>query len=145
MSRTFPLKHADAKALRRAALRYPDTVEDFPWDHHAFKVSGKKAFLFLTGLDDGGFDCTMKLPYRHQEAVTMKGAAPTGYGLGRSGWVTFVFGPKTKAPMAKLTDYLDESWRATAPKKMSAGFQPPKALKSGASKTLRLRRGGGGA
>ncbi|MGD9979677.1 MAG: MmcQ/YjbR family DNA-binding protein [Hyphomonadaceae bacterium] len=129
MSATPPLKHADARALRKAALKFPETVEDFPWDHHAFKTPNKKAFLFLTGSEGGGFNCSMKLPYRQQEALEIKGAEPTGYGMGKSGWVTFTFGPKAKPPMAKLTDYLDESWRAVAPKKLSAGYAPPAAPK----------------
>jgi len=120
------LKHADAKKLRAAALKYPDTVEDFPWDHHAFKAPNKKTFLFLTGGADGGFNCSMKLPYRHEEALKLRGAAPTGYGMAASGWVSFTFGPKAKPPMTKLADYLDESWRAVAPKKLSAAF-PPRA------------------
>ena len=125
MGKAAPLKHADAKALRKAALAYPETAEDFPWDHHAFKAPNKKAFLFLTAREDGGFNCTMKLPYRNQEALAIKGASPAGYGLGRSGWVSFMFGPKTKPPVIKLADYLDESWRAVAPKKLSAAFAPP--------------------
>lgn len=86
------LANPHAKALRKAALVYPDTVEDFPWDHHAYKTPNKKGFLFLTGLADGGFDCSMKLPFRNHEALKLKGAEPTGYGLGKSGWVTFTFG-----------------------------------------------------
>lgn len=120
------LKHPDAKALRKAALAFPDTVEDFPWGHSAFKVAGKKAFLFLDESEGGGWSCSMKLPFRSEEALKIKGAEPTGYGLGKSGWVTFSFSAKAKAPAAKLTDYLDESWRAVAPKKLSAAFAPPK-------------------
>ncbi|MGE0596441.1 MAG: MmcQ/YjbR family DNA-binding protein [Hyphomonadaceae bacterium] len=119
------LKHADAKALRKAALAYPDTVEDFPWDHHAFKAPNKKTFLFLTGSEDGGFNCSMKLPFRQEEALKLKGSEPTGYGMGRSGWVTFSFAARAKPPLAKLIDYLDESWRAVAPKKLSAAHAPP--------------------
>lgn len=129
MSAPAPLKHADAKKLRAAALKYPDTVEDFPWDHHAYKTPNKKGFLFLTGLADGGFDCSMKLPFRNHEALKLKGAAPTGYGLGKSGWVTLTFAAKAKPPMTKLIDYLDESWRAVAPKKLSTSFAPPAAAK----------------
>jgi hypothetical protein len=32
--------------------------------------------------------------------------------------------------MTKIVDYLDESWRAVAPKKLSAGFAPPKPAKT---------------
>jgi predicted DNA-binding protein (MmcQ/YjbR family) len=134
------LKPADAKALRKAALKYPETVEDFPWDHHAYKAAGKKVFLFLTGLEGGGFNCTMKLPYRQEEALKLKGAALTGYGMGASGWVTFTFGPRAKAPMAKLVDYLDESWRAVAPKKLSAAFSPPAAKRRNALPTAKAKK-----
>lgn len=129
MSASAPLKHADAKALRKAALGYPDTVEDFPWGHSAFKTPNKKAFLFMSATEDGGFSLSLKLPYRNTEALRMRGATPTGYGMAKSGWVTFQYGPNAKAPMARLADFLDESWRAVAPKKLSAGFQPPAAPK----------------
>lgn len=126
----FGLKHPGAKALRAAAMAYPETVEDFPWGHPAYKVAGKKAFLFLGAYEEGALSVSMKLPYRAEEALRMKGAKPTDYGLGRSGWVTFTYGPKAKAPLAKLIDYLDESWRAVAPKKLSAVHAPPKAQRA---------------
>lgn len=126
---TAKLKHPSAKELRKAALVYPDTVEDFPWGHSAFKIAGKKVFLFLGEDEDGGWSCSMKLPFRNEEALQIKGAAPSEYGLGKSGWVSFRFTAKAKPPMAKLIDYLDESWRAVAPKKLSAGFAPPSVPK----------------
>lgn len=129
MSATPKLTNANAKALRKAALGYPDTIEDFPWDHHAYKAPNKKVFLFLTGADGGGFNCSLKLPYRNEEALKLKGAEPTGYGMAKSGWVTFTFSAKAKPPMAKLIDYLDESWRAVAPKKLSSAFELPAAPK----------------
>ena len=49
--------------------------------------------------------------------------------MAKSGWVTFKYGPKAKPPLAKLVDYLDESWRAVAPKKLSSSFEPPMAPK----------------
>lgn len=129
MTASAKLKHPDAKALRKAALAYPDTVEDFPWGHSAFKVAGKKAFMFMGATDDGGFSFSLKLPYRNQNALTMKGASPTEYGLGKSGWVTFEYGPKSKPPLAKLIDFLDESWRAVAPKKLQGAVAPPAPAK----------------
>ena len=36
----LPLTHPDAIALRKIALGYPKTVEDFPWGYPAFKVDG---------------------------------------------------------------------------------------------------------
>ncbi len=125
MSAKFNLVHPSANALRAAAMEYPQTVEDFPWGHPAYKVAGKKAFLFLGAYEDGALSVSMKLPYRNEEALRLKYAKPTEYGLGRTGWVTFRFGPNAKAPLTKLIDYLDESWRAVAPKKLSAAHAPP--------------------
>lgn len=119
-----PLVHQAAKDLRKAALSYPRAVEDFPWGERAFKV-GKKVFLFLSGDEAGGFSLSLKLPFRADDALRTKGAAPTGYGLGKSGWVTFRFGPKARVSLPKLLDYLDESWRAVAPKQLSSTHPPP--------------------
>jgi predicted DNA-binding protein (MmcQ/YjbR family) len=127
MTVNAPLRSANAKTLRTAALQYPATTEEFPWNHHAYKAAGKKVFLYLTGLADGGFNCSMKLPFRNEDALRLRGAEPTGYGMGASGWVTFTYAAKAKPPMAKLLDYLDESWRAVAPKKLSAAHRPPSA------------------
>ena len=54
MSGTAKLKHPLAKELRKAALAFPETVEDFPWGHSAFKVAAKKAFLFMGDDEEGG-------------------------------------------------------------------------------------------
>ncbi len=130
MSAAFKFKHPVAKALRAAAMAFPGTTEDFPWRHPAYKVAGKKAFLFLGSYEADFLSASMKLPYRSEEALKLRYAKPTDYGLGRSGWVTFTFAPKAKAPVAKLVDYLDESWRAVAPKKLSATHAPPKQVEA---------------
>jgi predicted DNA-binding protein (MmcQ/YjbR family) len=119
------LSHPAFKPLRAAAMAYPQTTEDFPWGHPAYKVAGKKAFLFMGAYEKGALSVSMKLPYRNHQALTLKGAKPTDYGLGRSGWVTFTYSAKAKPPMTKLLDYLDESWRAVAPKRLSATHPPP--------------------
>jgi predicted DNA-binding protein (MmcQ/YjbR family) len=43
-------------------------------------------------------------------------AEPTPYGLGKSGWVTATFEPSAKPPVAFLKAWIDESYRAVAPK-----------------------------
>jgi predicted DNA-binding protein (MmcQ/YjbR family) len=123
--RVPPIEHGDGEKLRQAALAYPQTVEDFPWGERAFKIAGKKVFLFMGAGDGGGFSCSMKLPYRRQEALKLKNARPTPYGLGKSGWVSFSFTAKAKVPMPRMLDWLDESWRAIAAAKLSAAHAPP--------------------
>ncbi len=44
----------------------------------------------------------------------------TTYGLGKSGWVTCTFEAKEPVPLPMMLDWLDESFRAVAPKKLSA-------------------------
>ena len=46
--------------------------------------------------------------------------APTGYGLGKSGWVSVQFAPREKPPMDLMRAWIDESYRAVAPKKLVA-------------------------
>jgi len=43
---------------------------------------------------------------------------PTGYGLGRSGWVTARFGARAKVPLDVLRPWIDESFRAVAPRRL---------------------------
>ena len=82
-------------ALRKRALTYPDTHEDFPWGHSALKVKGK-AFLFMAcGANfDNTLSVSVKLPVSGHAALTLPFAAPTAYGLGKSGWVTATFTAK---------------------------------------------------
>src|SRR4051812_27144169 len=113
MPKRTPLQPAEA-ALRKTALTYPQATEDFPWGHRAFKVKGKM-FLILS-FDKDIFNVTMKLPITGRQALQLPFAEPTGYGLGKSGWVTARFEPKNKVPLELLADWIDESYRAIASK-----------------------------
>jgi len=55
----------------------------------------------------------------HLHALSVPGAAPTGYGLGRSGWVTVPF-RGAAPPVDVLKDWVEESYRLVAPKKLVA-------------------------
>jgi predicted DNA-binding protein (MmcQ/YjbR family) len=106
------------KALRKAALAYPGAKEAFPWGDRVVKVNGK-VFVFM-GWHEGRFGMSVKLPHGAAGALTMPFAKPTGYGLGKSGWVSVSFGPKDAAPMPLLLEWLDESYRAIAPRRLAA-------------------------
>jgi predicted DNA-binding protein (MmcQ/YjbR family) len=111
------LKSAEKK-LRAFALDYPDTTEDFPWGHSAFKVN-KKVFLFLA-TEKGELSMSMKLPKSGKAALKNSFASPTEYGMGKHGWVTSRFAAGDTVPLDLLTDWVDESFRAIAPKKIVA-------------------------
>ncbi|MCI0702859.1 MAG: MmcQ/YjbR family DNA-binding protein [Planctomycetia bacterium] len=103
-------------ALRDRAMTYPGATEEFPWDHRAIKVKGK-IFLILD-LTDGVLSVTMKLPDSNAYALMQRFAERTGYGLGKSGWVTCRFRPGEEPAIDLLEEWLEESYRAVAPKKL---------------------------
>lgn len=122
-------------ALREAGMGYPEVTEDFPWGHRTLKVKGK-AFIFM-GLGEEGFSLSVKLPQSNGAALMLPFTEPTGYGLGKSGWVSARFGAKDTPPMDMLRLWLAESYRAVAPKKLvaqlDAGAGAPKAEKAEAA------------
>lgn len=103
-----------AEAIRQVALGYPETHEDHPWGESAFKVK-KKSFIFMS-VGASGLGFTVKLPESGDFALSLPFVQPTGYGLGRSGWVSAKFGPEVDPPLEMLCEWLDESYRAVAPK-----------------------------
>ena len=112
------MNRPDAARLRAAALALPETVEEFPWGHTAVKVRGK-AFVFLSG-EGEALSVSCKLPASHGAALLLPFAAPTGYGLGKSGWVTATFPKGQLAPVELLVEWIGESYQAIAPKKLGA-------------------------
>lgn len=126
----------DGARLRKVALAYPEAYEDMPWGHHAIKVKGK-TFLFL-GADATTFSLSAKLPSSADVALKLPFASPTEYGLGRSGWVTARFPRTARVPMDILELWIDESYRAIAPKRlvtqMGADGTPARTLRAGAKR-----------
>jgi predicted DNA-binding protein (MmcQ/YjbR family) len=117
--------------LKAVALNYPGAHEDHPWGHTAIKVKGK-VFVIFGGTDEE-LGITCKLPSSGRMALALPFASPTGYGLGKSGWVTAQFGPADAVPVDRLCEWVDESYRAVAPKKLVAeldGVVPSKPAKT---------------
>jgi predicted DNA-binding protein (MmcQ/YjbR family) len=99
------------------ALALPAAYEDHPWGESVAKVN-KKVFVFL-GIDEESpnLGMTVKLRDSHELALMAPGAEPSGYGLGRSGWVSIPF-RDTTPPIGVLTDWVEESYRIVAPKRL---------------------------
>ena len=132
MARRNPLATAEA-ALRDFALTFPETTEEFPWDHRAIKVRGK-IFVILAN-EPGRCAVTVKLPVSRTSALALPFAEPTGYGLGKHGWVSANFADAAAIPLDLLREWIDESYRAVAPKTVLAKFErvetdPPRAKQS---------------
>jgi len=106
--------------VREFALGLPGAYEDFPWGESVAKVN-KKVFVFL-GVEDSekyppGFG--VKLRESHAQALALDGAEPSGYGLGRAGWVSISL-TGALPPVEVLLDWVEESYRIVAPKRLVA-------------------------
>jgi predicted DNA-binding protein (MmcQ/YjbR family) len=109
-----------AQELRAHAFALPEAWEDHPWGDSVAKV-GKKVFVFLGLPDEPNARFTVKLRESLEEALLMPWVTPAGYGLDRGGWVS-VDAPDD-APLEMLTGWVDESYRAVAPKRLVAALE----------------------
>jgi predicted DNA-binding protein (MmcQ/YjbR family) len=101
------------------ALSFPDATPDQPWGEDVVKVRGK-IFVFVGTA--GSRRMTVKLDESHAHALAIEGAAPTGYGLGKAGWVTVPL----RAPGVSidvLRDWVEESYRIVAPQRLVAELE----------------------
>ena len=114
-----------SKAVRRFALGLPGASEHFPWGERVAKVGGKVfVFLGMDPLPDGEMGFSVKLPESGRDALELPFTKPTGYGLGKAGWVSASFSAKDAPPLAILEEWVLESYRAVAPKKMLGALRP---------------------
>jgi predicted DNA-binding protein (MmcQ/YjbR family) len=102
--------------VRAFSLSLPGTFPDRPWGEDVVKVRGK-IFVFLGG--DASKRMTVKLDESHAHALSIEGAERTGYGLGASGWVTVPL-RGDGITIALLRDWVEESYRIVAPKRLVA-------------------------
>ena len=107
--------HARLKAY---ALTLPEAWEDHPWEDDSVAKVGKKIFAFF-GVPDAT-RMSVKLPSSSELALMLKCCTPTSYGLGRAGWVTVDLTDASCPPYEILQEWLVESFRAVAPKKVAA-------------------------
>ena len=105
--------------LREQGLGFPETSEDFPWGHSALKVRNK-TFAWLSEDEAGLSYFTVKLPVSRDFAELFDFAAPAGYGLGKSGWISCRFAAGEDPDLDLMKRWLAESYRAVAPKKLGA-------------------------
>ena len=76
----------------------------------------KKVFVFGPNEQDEGDGTviSVKLVDTGPAVLELPFAEPTGYGLGRSGWVSATFPGGEPLPVDLLEDWIDESYRAVA-------------------------------
>jgi len=117
-------------AVRAFALSLPGATEDFPWGEPVAKAGGK-VFAFLgSGAGPGPRRLTVKLDESHGHALATEGAGRTGYGLGDHGWVTVPF-EADGVDLDLLRDWVEESYRIVAPKRLVAELDARRSSRPG--------------
>lgn len=114
------------RALRAFGLGYPEAHTKSPWPGHLDLAVRDKTFAYLS-VDGEPLSISCKLPQSAPVALMLPFTKPTGYGLGRSGWVTADFTPAAAPPVEMLKAWIDESYRAQAPKRLVAALAAPEA------------------
>jgi predicted DNA-binding protein (MmcQ/YjbR family) len=99
------------------ALSLPETTEEKPWEDDVVVKVRAKIFVFAGAHDSKRM--SVKLAESHAHALAIDGAQPTGYGLGKAGWVTVPY-RASGLTINVLRDWVEESYRIVAPKRVVA-------------------------
>lgn len=130
------------KQLREFGLAYPGAHTKSPWPGHLDLAVNDKTFAYLS-IEGEPMKISCKLPKTQGAALMLPFTEPTGYGLGKSGWVSAQFKDEDVPPLSMLKQWVDESYRAQAPKKLVAqlatGGEAP-AKKSPAKKVAAKKK-----
>ena len=105
------------RALRERGLRYPGAHLKSPWPGHLDLAVNDKTFAYLS-IEGEPLKISCKLPSSSEVALLLPFCTPTPYGLGKSGWVSARFEDAAQIPVEMLEAWIDESYRAQAPKKL---------------------------
>ncbi|HEY0113672.1 MAG TPA: MmcQ/YjbR family DNA-binding protein [Allosphingosinicella sp.] len=105
------------RELRAFGLRFPGAHSKAPWPGHDDLAVKDKTFAYLPA-EGEPFSLSVKLPYTSEVALELSFAAPTGYGLGKSGWVTFTPAPGEMPSVEQMREWIEESYRAQAPRRL---------------------------
>jgi predicted DNA-binding protein (MmcQ/YjbR family) len=132
---------AALKELRAFGLAYPGAHTKSPWPGHLDLAVNDKTFAYLS-LEGEPFGISCKLPRSSSIALMLPFAKPTGYGLGKSGWVSASPPEDEPVPVDLFRDWIDESYRAQAPKKLAAQLDgaPVAAAKRSPARKARVGR-----
>jgi predicted DNA-binding protein (MmcQ/YjbR family) len=104
------------KQLRDYGLALPGAHLKSPWPGHKDLAVNDKTFAYLS-VEGEPLGISCKLPSSSAMALMLPFTKPTEYGLGKSGWVSASF-EKHEPSLEMLKAWIDESYRAQAPKKL---------------------------
>jgi predicted DNA-binding protein (MmcQ/YjbR family) len=119
MPRTHDTVH---QALKAFGLELPGAHSKSPWPEHDDLAVKDKTFAFMS-VAGAPLSISCKLTVSRDAVLKEPFAKPTGYGLGKSGWVTMNFDAKDRPPLELLKKLVLESYRVVAPKKLVAQLE----------------------
>jgi predicted DNA-binding protein (MmcQ/YjbR family) len=105
------------RELRAFGLSLPGAHGKSPWPTHDDLAVNNKTFAYLP-TEGEPFKLSCKLPYTGEVALDLPYAKPAAYGLGKSGWVSFTPAEAELPPLEQLKEWVEESYRAQAPRKL---------------------------
>ena len=130
--------------LKAWGLSLPGAHSKAPWPGHDDLAVNDKTFAYLsTPGEPFGLGC--KLPKSAAMALMLPFAEPMAYGLGKSGWVSAKFPDDEPLNVEMLRAWIEESYRAQAPKKLvkqldEGGGAPAPAAKPARAATARRKK-----
>lgn len=122
MARKEQSPSAAMNELRAFGLGFPGAHTKSPWPGHLDLAVKGKTFAFMS-TDGEAFSLTCKLPESADAALMFPFASAAAYGLGKSGWINAKFDEGVTPPanvMPVFKQWIEESYRATAPKRLQA-------------------------
>jgi predicted DNA-binding protein (MmcQ/YjbR family) len=125
------------KELRAFGLAYPGTHTKSPWPGHLDLAVNDKTFAYLS-LEGEPLGISCKLPQSSSVALMLPFCKPAAYGLGKSGWVSASF-DKDEPNVDMLKAWIDESYRAQAPKKLVKQLTMPAPAKKPPAKKAKKK------
>lgn len=117
-AKTNTKSDAAIKELREYGLELPGAHLKSPWPGHKDLAVNDKTFAYLPP-EGEPFSISCKLPRSSGVALLLPFCVPAGYGLGKSGWVA-ASPTVDQINLDMFKEWIDESYRAQAPKKLVA-------------------------
>ena len=101
--------------LQDFGLAYPGVHFKSPWPGLKDLAVRDKTFAYLS-IEGEPLSISCKLPHSEEIALMLPNTKPTAYGSGKSGWVSADVSDGTPIDVQMLQSWVDESYRAQAPK-----------------------------
>lgn len=111
------MSKASLNMIRALCEKYPEWEKAFLFgDHEVYRVK-KKVYVWLGDGENGGTYISVKLKESQGAALMLPFVKPAAYGMAKWGWINADF-PKGPVPESLVREWIDESYRHTAPKKL---------------------------